>query len=234
MKEDYSHPQRRYTDTCLYLTPPSTLYTNATKNRLSCTVPSSSSSITDHHRHHYRRRLLSLDGHIPLLPKNSKHRRHSMSETIRHPSSKTNVTDCSANSKHQQQYAMASTTAPSTNVIKSNPLAHKSHTSMMSLKLPISLQGKITPEQFEHTITTIKTMLESAERLSWSGVLYNTLEILTIYLWPLFFNSHYHKMIHQLLAFIDKENREVYQQQKLSICNPVKAAFLFIEIQVFD
>ncbi|ORZ13683.1 Golgin subfamily A member 7/ERF4 family-domain-containing protein [Absidia repens] len=185
MKEDYSHPQRRYTDTCLYLTPASPLYTNATRNRLSCTVPSSSSSITDPHRQHHRRRLLSLDGHIPLLPKNSKHRRHSTSETIRY-------------------------------------------------HLPISLQGKITSEQFVHTITTINTMLESAERLSWSGVLYNTMEILTIYLWPLFFNSHYHKMIHQLLAFIDKENNEVYQKQKLSICNPVKAAFLFIEIQVFD
>ncbi|KAI8330498.1 Golgin subfamily A member 7/ERF4 family-domain-containing protein [Chlamydoabsidia padenii] len=100
--------------------------------------------------------------------------------------------------------------------------------------LPTSLEGKITSDQFKHTITTINAMLESAERLSWSGVFYNMMEILTIYIWPLFFSSHYHKTIHKLLHFIDQENTQVYQKQRLSICNPVKTAFLFIEIQIFD
>ncbi|ORX62062.1 hypothetical protein DM01DRAFT_1298588 [Hesseltinella vesiculosa] len=100
--------------------------------------------------------------------------------------------------------------------------------------MPTTLIDKITPEQFKHTIDTINQLLRNAEQLSWSGVIYNVLEILTIYLWPVFFDSNYHKTIHELLDFIDKENDSVYHPQKLSIRNPVKTAFLFLEIQVFD
>ncbi|ORZ08889.1 hypothetical protein BCR42DRAFT_335261 [Absidia repens] len=71
-------------------------------------------------------------------------------------------------------------------------------------------------------------MLDRAERLSWKGVLYNTMEILTIYLLPLFLSSHYHKTIHELLAFIDQENKTVYEKYQLLIRNPVKTAFLFV------
>ncbi|CAO3600701.1 unnamed protein product [Absidia cylindrospora] len=97
--------------------------------------------------------------------------------------------------------------------------------------IPKALEGKITVEQYYHTIKTINTMLDSAERLSWKGVLYNMMEILTIYLLPLFLSSHYHKTIHDLLVFIDQENKTVYEKHRLRIRNPVKTAFLFIEIQ---
>ncbi|KAI8066384.1 Golgin subfamily A member 7/ERF4 family-domain-containing protein [Gongronella butleri] len=101
-------------------------------------------------------------------------------------------------------------------------------------EMPMALDGKVTPEQFKHTIHTINALLLSAEKLSWSGVMYNMMEILTIYLWPLLFDSHYQKTIHALLDFIDKENQDVYHKQQLSIRNPVKTAFLFLEIQVFE
>ncbi|KAI8344656.1 Golgin subfamily A member 7/ERF4 family-domain-containing protein [Chlamydoabsidia padenii] len=99
---------------------------------------------------------------------------------------------------------------------------------------PNALQGKITLAQYEHTINTINTLLLHAERLSWLGALYNLLEILTLYLLPLCVSSHYQKTIHRLLAFINKENRQVYQDHRLLIGNPVKTAFLYIEIQIFD
>ncbi|CAO3611750.1 unnamed protein product [Cunninghamella blakesleeana] len=97
-----------------------------------------------------------------------------------------------------------------------------------STEYPLSLEGKITLEQFRHTVNTINQLLYSAERLSWTAFLYNMMEILTIYLWPIFFASHYQKTIYKLLDFIDNENKQVYQKQQLLICNPVKTAFLFV------
>ncbi|KAI7904798.1 uncharacterized protein BX663DRAFT_431195 [Cokeromyces recurvatus] len=70
--------------------------------------------------------------------------------------------------------------------------------------------------------------MDYADRLTWHVVLENIIEILTIYIWPIFFSTHYQRVIKQLLAFIETENTTIYYPQSLSISNPVKSAFLFV------
>ncbi|KAI8098709.1 Golgin subfamily A member 7/ERF4 family-domain-containing protein [Halteromyces radiatus] len=252
----YHHHQRRYTDTCLYLTPPSPLYAiQSTKSRFSCTA-----APTYHPLGHHQP-TVSLDSSDSFVQQINHHKkRYSLSDTLTpldgfntNEGSTIDVTDCSDKQQHQQRHAMATTTT--TTVTKSTGLTNKSHTSIdithqvptktvrierdyskgdgitqFCTELPLALEGKITSEQFSHTINTINALLNSAERLTWSGVFYNMMEIATIYLWPIFFNSHYQKTIHKLLKFIEQENHQVYHQQRLSIRNPVKTAFLFVSI----
>ncbi|KAI8327834.1 hypothetical protein BD560DRAFT_342624 [Blakeslea trispora] len=75
--------------------------------------------------------------------------------------------------------------------------------------------------------------MDYADRLSWRIVLENLLETLTIYLWPVFFSTHYQRAVKRLLLFIESENTSLYHSQALSISNPVKSAFLFVEINFY-
>ncbi|CEI98457.1 hypothetical protein RMCBS344292_12565 [Rhizopus microsporus] len=99
---------------------------------------------------------------------------------------------------------------------------------------PEDLQGLITPEQFKHTIEEVNRMMDYADRLSWKVILENIMETLTIYLWPVLFSTHYQRAIDRLHAFIDSENQNVYHPHNLSISDPVKSAFLFIEINFYE
>ncbi|CAO3689473.1 unnamed protein product [Umbelopsis vinacea] len=99
-----------------------------------------------------------------------------------------------------------------------------------SLEYPPELEGKITEDQLRHTVTTINDIMHNAERLS-NNVFDNVMEILTIYLWPIFFSTHYQRAIKRLLRFIDDENKNIYSKQGLIIANPIKSAFLFLELR---
>ncbi|KAG1123438.1 hypothetical protein G6F42_010548 [Rhizopus arrhizus] len=103
-----------------------------------------------------------------------------------------------------------------------------------STQYPVELERKITTEQFLHTINEINIIMDYADRLSWRIVLENIIETLTIYLWPILFSTHYQRVVKRLLAFIESENSTVYYPQSLSISNPVKSAFLFIEINFYE
>ncbi|KAI8889818.1 hypothetical protein K501DRAFT_320172 [Backusella circina FSU 941] len=93
---------------------------------------------------------------------------------------------------------------------------------------PIELTGRLSPEQFQYTIDEINKRMDYADRLSWRIVFENIIETLTIYIWPIFFSTHYQRSVKQLLSFIDSENINVYHPQSLSISNPVKSAFLYV------
>ncbi|GAB5590795.1 hypothetical protein Unana1_05695 [Umbelopsis nana] len=99
-----------------------------------------------------------------------------------------------------------------------------------SLEYPPELEGKITEEQLRYTVTTINAIMYNAERLS-NNVFDNVMEILTIYLWPMFFSTHYQRAVKRLLRFIEDENKSVYNKQGLTIANPIKSAFLFLELR---
>ncbi|KAJ8652833.1 hypothetical protein O0I10_011507 [Lichtheimia ornata] len=103
-----------------------------------------------------------------------------------------------------------------------------------STAYPPQLAGKITIEQFQHTIQGINKLLMDAERVSWLTVFDNIMEILTIYTWPIFFSNHYQRCIRRVLQFIESENENLYHQHGLSISNPVRFAFLFLEFKVYD
>ncbi|KAI9281754.1 Golgin subfamily A member 7/ERF4 family-domain-containing protein [Umbelopsis sp. AD052] len=99
-----------------------------------------------------------------------------------------------------------------------------------SLEYPQELHGKISEEQLRYTVMTINDIMHSAERLS-NNVFDNIMEILTIYLWPIFFSTHYQRSVKRLMSFIDDENKNVYNKHGLSIANPIKSAFLFLELR---
>ncbi|KAG1173719.1 hypothetical protein G6F70_005635 [Rhizopus microsporus] len=87
---------------------------------------------------------------------------------------------------------------------------------------PEDLQGRITPEQFKHTIEEVNRMMDYADRLSWKVILENIMETLTIYLWPVLFSTHYQRAIDRLHTFIDSENQNL---EKMSEYCPVYAPF---------
>ncbi|KAI9494953.1 Golgin subfamily A member 7/ERF4 family-domain-containing protein [Zychaea mexicana] len=99
---------------------------------------------------------------------------------------------------------------------------------------PPLLAGRISSEQFQHTIDGINRLLEEAERVSWNAVFDNVMECLTIYTWPIFFSTHYQRCIRRLLAFIQSENESLYHQHDVSISNPIRCACLFLELKVYD
>ncbi|CAM0138447.1 hypothetical protein VKS41_007060 [Umbelopsis sp. WA50703] len=99
-----------------------------------------------------------------------------------------------------------------------------------SLDYPSELEGRITESQLRHTVTTINDILYNAERLS-NNVFDNVMEIVTIYLWPVVFSTNYQRCIKRLLQFIEDENANVYNKQGLTIANPVRNAFLFLELR---
>jgi len=96
--------------------------------------------------------------------------------------------------------------------------------------IPCLLPVQITEEQLRHTVTTINAIMYNAERLS-NNVFDNVMEILTIYLWPMFFSTHYQRAVKRLLRLIEDENKSVYNKQGLTIANPIKSAFLFLELR---
>ncbi|KAG0913674.1 hypothetical protein G6F33_004944 [Rhizopus arrhizus] len=93
---------------------------------------------------------------------------------------------------------------------------------------PKDLEGRITSEVFVNTIQEINKRMDYADRLSWRVVFENIMETLSIYLWPIFFSTHYQRAIKALHVFIDSENQLIYHPQYLSISDPVKSAFLFV------
>jgi hypothetical protein len=77
-------------------------------------------------------------------------------------------------------------------------------------------------------MTEINKLMDYADRLSWRIVIENMLETLSIYIWPIFFSTHYQRAVKKLLAFIESQNATIYYPHSLSISDPVKAAFLFV------
>ncbi|KAI7881448.1 hypothetical protein K492DRAFT_161521 [Lichtheimia hyalospora FSU 10163] len=75
--------------------------------------------------------------------------------------------------------------------------------------------------------------MDRAEKVS-LNVFDNIMECLTIYVWPMLVTTHYQKSVKQLANFIDSENELLYHAKGLSISDPVRCAFLFLEIRIYD
>ncbi|KAI8144479.1 Golgin subfamily A member 7/ERF4 family-domain-containing protein [Fennellomyces sp. T-0311] len=98
---------------------------------------------------------------------------------------------------------------------------------------PAELSGRIDPSQLCHTVEKINDLLANAEKVS-LNVFDNIMECLTLYIWPMLFSTHYLRSIKHLSQFIDSQNEQLYHSQGISIANPVRSAFLFIEIRLYD
>jgi hypothetical protein len=82
-------------------------------------------------------------------------------------------------------------------------------------------------------MSEINKLMDYADRLTWRIIVENIMETLTIYVWPIFFSTHYQRAVKKLIEFIEEENSTIYYPQSLSISDPVKAAFLFVSFAFF-
>ncbi|KAL1919141.1 uncharacterized protein VTP21DRAFT_2523 [Calcarisporiella thermophila] len=97
---------------------------------------------------------------------------------------------------------------------------------------PSELEGRVSGEQFERTMTTINSILESAEGLA-PNCCDNLLACLTIYISSLFLPSHFQRCMRQLSKFIEEENKNVYNPIGINLKDPTLCAFLFIEMELY-
>ncbi|KIS68254.1 uncharacterized protein UMAG_10511 [Mycosarcoma maydis] len=97
---------------------------------------------------------------------------------------------------------------------------------------PLELEGRISPTTFSELINDINTLLIKAHnpRRTWID---NTFAILTFYISTLLFGSHHQRTMAELDSCIESCNRQTLHPAGLSLVNPRKTAFLFIELEYF-
>jgi hypothetical protein len=86
-------------------------------------------------------------------------------------------------------------------------IAQHTYSPILYIGALIPIVTQITEDQLRHTVTTINDIMHNAERLS-NNVFDNVMEILTIYLWPIFFSTHYQRVryIELPLRFLARNN----------------------------
>jgi len=75
-------------------------------------------------------------------------------------------------------------------------------------------------------------MFRRAENL-WQNSFDNIVEILTLYTWGVCCGTHYTRSVKGIIRFIEAENRKIYNPVGVNLRNPVKTAFLFLEIEIY-
>jgi len=98
---------------------------------------------------------------------------------------------------------------------------------------PPLLQGRIPPEAFEHTITTINGLFYDSERLTATQCLESLLGCISLYSYYLCFDARYTKNMKLLSAFLENENATVYRPAGLLVANPLSNGLLYIQILDF-
>jgi len=96
----------------------------------------------------------------------------------------------------------------------------------------MELEGRITPTEFQNTLNEFNQVLGSAHD-PYKSCCDNCVAVLTFYLSPLVFGSHYDREMKRFTKLIDRANRELYNPAGLNILNPRKSAFLFLEIEYY-
>ncbi|KAL1928622.1 hypothetical protein VTP01DRAFT_2408 [Rhizomucor pusillus] len=101
-----------------------------------------------------------------------------------------------------------------------------------STEYPKELDGRISEQDFVATIEHINDTMLRAEKLS-NNMFDNIMECLTLYIWPMLVTTHYQRTIRHLRHYIDQQNTQVYQPHGAFIADPVRSAFLFLEIRLY-
>ncbi|PWZ03648.1 hypothetical protein BCV70DRAFT_197847 [Testicularia cyperi] len=97
---------------------------------------------------------------------------------------------------------------------------------------PLELEGRISPTTFSELVNDINALLIDAHTPSktWRD---NCLAILSFYLFPLAFGSHYQRTMTKLKTLVERLNKDILNQVGLNLAQPAKTAFLFIEIEYY-
>ncbi|KAK4698999.1 hypothetical protein P7C70_g7268, partial [Phenoliferia sp. Uapishka_3] len=94
------------------------------------------------------------------------------------------------------------------------------------------LEGRVTPTAYQNTLNELNNILASAHD-PYKSALDNTLAVLTLYLSPRIFGSHYQREMKKFDEALNRANRDVYNPVGLNILSPRRTAFLFIEIEYY-
>ena len=89
-------------------------------------------------------------------------------------------------------------------------------------KLPIELQGKLDPSEFEQIINRINEIYQNAERLTARTVLENCLSCMTAYLLLICMPTQYEKNVQKASEFIINENDRLFIPRGLLMVDPIE------------
>ncbi|ORY00832.1 hypothetical protein K493DRAFT_347625 [Basidiobolus meristosporus CBS 931.73] len=104
-----------------------------------------------------------------------------------------------------------------------------------SMEYPSVLQEKISQSQFQESMSKINLLLYRAESNRARHSLDHLLACLTLYTFPLCFESFYQKRMDELDQAIQAENDRVYAPVGLKLWNPKNYAFLYVSFcQIYD
>ncbi|ELR17147.1 HDCKB03P, putative [Acanthamoeba castellanii str. Neff] len=93
---------------------------------------------------------------------------------------------------------------------------------------PQQLQGRVSHEEFEHTLSTINGFFFDSENLTAAQCLESLFGCLTFYTYYLCCDAKYTKNMKRLSAFLESENNRVYKPAGFLVLNPLSNGLLYI------
>ncbi|SPO28574.1 uncharacterized protein UTRI_04452 [Ustilago trichophora] len=97
---------------------------------------------------------------------------------------------------------------------------------------PLELEGRISPTTFSELINDLNSILIDAHNPTRTWI-DNSIAIATFYLSTVVFGSHYRRTMQKLETFIQRSNIEILHPVGLSLADPRKSAFLFVEMEYY-
>ncbi|SCV70742.1 BQ2448_3504 [Microbotryum intermedium] len=94
------------------------------------------------------------------------------------------------------------------------------------------LEGRVTRKEFESTLNDMNAILASAHD-PYRSILDNCCAILTFYLSPKLFPSHFAQSMREFDRILESANQIIYNPVGLNILPPRRTAFLFLEIELY-
>ncbi|KDE07967.1 hypothetical protein MVLG_01873 [Microbotryum lychnidis-dioicae p1A1 Lamole] len=94
------------------------------------------------------------------------------------------------------------------------------------------LKGRVTRNDFESMLNGMNAILASAHD-PYRSIVDNCCAILTFYLSPKLFPSHFAKCMREFDRVLERANREIYNPVGLNLLPPRRTAFLFMEIEYY-
>ncbi|PAV63903.1 hypothetical protein WR25_03277 [Diploscapter pachys] len=99
---------------------------------------------------------------------------------------------------------------------------------------PPSLSPFIAEETWEHTITRINSIFQTADKVCFASVMETLLGCATCYTIRLFSKTIYEKQLIELDEFLKRQNEEIYNPVGLHVLNPMERGLRVIEISLLN
>uniref|UniRef100_A0A0M3HY77 Ras modification protein ERF4 n=2 Tax=Ascaris TaxID=6251 RepID=A0A0M3HY77_ASCLU len=97
---------------------------------------------------------------------------------------------------------------------------------------PAALEGKISEEEWNHTITTLNAHYNKAEEVCCASVMETLLGCLSCYISRVFTKTQYEKQLLEISTFLSEQNRNVYLPVGLHLTDPIERGLRVFEISL--